>query len=202
MIMAGGAPGKRFALPNAKLMIHQGSAGFRGAPERHLDRRARGRATTRQMAEIIARPLAATTVERVMEDIDRDRFMTPAEAVEYGLVDEILVSPRNRAEYDRGVTSGGSTISGSRSTTSTRPSRRTRGCSPPRSSTATGSRARGSRRPRCSSATLASSSSHRRGTTRPSDGSWRSAAPACTTSPTRSTTSEQRSWSSRRGARS
>ena len=42
MIVAGGAPGKRFALPNAKLMIHQGSAGYRGAPGRHRHRGARG----------------------------------------------------------------------------------------------------------------------------------------------------------------
>ena len=43
MIMAGGAAGKRFALPNAKLMIHQGSAGFRGRSVRHPDRGPRGR---------------------------------------------------------------------------------------------------------------------------------------------------------------
>jgi ATP-dependent Clp protease protease subunit len=51
--------------------------------------------TTRQMAEIIARHSGRAT-EQVLDDIDRDRFMTPAEAVEYGLVDEVLVPPRNR----------------------------------------------------------------------------------------------------------
>ena len=91
MIVAAGAPGKRFALPNAKLMIHQGSAGFRGAPTEHRPREVES--TTRQMAEIIARPgLPGAS----MDDIDRDRFMTPAEAVQYGLVDEILGPPRNR----------------------------------------------------------------------------------------------------------
>ena len=49
-------------------------------------------ATTRQMAEIIGRH-AGRDVETVMEDIDRDRFMTPAEAVDYGLVDAILPPP-------------------------------------------------------------------------------------------------------------
>jgi ATP-dependent Clp protease, protease subunit len=95
MIVSAGAPGKRFALPNAKLMIHQGSAGFRGAPSDISIAAREVEATTRQMAEIIARH-CGRTVERVMEDIDRDRFMTPAEAVEYGLVDNILVSPRKR----------------------------------------------------------------------------------------------------------
>jgi len=89
MITAGGAAGKRFALPNAKLMIHQGSAGFRGAPSDIQIAAREVAATTRQMAEIIGRH-AGRDVESVMDDIDRDRFMTPAEAVEYGLVDAIM----------------------------------------------------------------------------------------------------------------
>jgi ATP-dependent Clp protease protease subunit len=95
MITAAGAPGKRFALPNAKLMIHQGSAGFRGAPADISIAAREVEATTRQMAEIIARH-AERTIEQVMDDIDRDRFMTPEEAVEYGLVDDVLAPPRNR----------------------------------------------------------------------------------------------------------
>jgi len=94
LIVCSGAPGKRFALPNAKLMIHQGSAGFRGAPSDITIAAREVEATTRQMAELIAlhsgRPL-----ERVLEDIDRDRFMTPSEAVEYGLVDDVLRPTRN-----------------------------------------------------------------------------------------------------------
>jgi ATP-dependent Clp protease protease subunit len=95
MITAGGAAGKRFALPNAKLMIHQGSAGFRGAPSDVTIAAREVASTTRQMAEIIARH-SGRAPEQVLEDIDRDRFMSPAEAVEYGLVDEILVPHRNR----------------------------------------------------------------------------------------------------------
>ena len=89
LIVCAGAPGKRFALPNAKLMIHQGSAGFRGAPSDITIAAREVEATTRQMAELIALH-SGRPVERVLEDIDRDRFMTPAEAVEYGLVDDVL----------------------------------------------------------------------------------------------------------------
>jgi len=95
MIVAAGAAGKRFALPNAKLMIHQGSAGFRGAPTDVSIAAREVESTTRQMAEIIARH-SGREPEQVLDDIDRDRFMTPAEAVEYGLVDEVLVPSRNR----------------------------------------------------------------------------------------------------------
>jgi ATP-dependent Clp protease protease subunit len=93
MVLAGGAPGKRMALPNAKIMIHQGSAGFRGTPadiEIHANEVLE---MTRRMAQILARH-TGKPVEQVMTDIDRDRFMTPAEALEYGLVDQI-VQPRN-----------------------------------------------------------------------------------------------------------
>ncbi len=95
LIVCAGAPGKRFALPNAKLMIHQGSAGFRGAPTDISIAAREVEATTLQMAELIARH-SGRPVERVMDDIDRDRFMTPAEAVEYGLVDDVLVPPGER----------------------------------------------------------------------------------------------------------
>ena len=89
MVLAGGAPGKRMALPNAKIMIHQGSAGFRGTPadiEIHANEVLE---MTRRMAQILARH-TGKPVEQVMTDIDRDRFMTPAEALEYGLVDHIV----------------------------------------------------------------------------------------------------------------
>jgi len=102
MILTGGAPGKRFALPHAKMMIHQGTAGFRGAPT-DIQIAAREIAeTTRQMAEVIARH-TSRAIEQVMEDIDRDRFMTPEEAIEYGLIDAVLQpqSPTEEATDDR-----------------------------------------------------------------------------------------------------
>jgi ATP-dependent Clp protease, protease subunit len=93
MILCGGAPGKRFALPNAKIMIHQGTAGTKGAPrdmEIHLREVL---ATTRRMAEIISFH-SGQTLEKVEQDIDRDYFMTPEEAKAYGLIDEIILPAR------------------------------------------------------------------------------------------------------------
>jgi ATP-dependent Clp protease, protease subunit len=100
MILCGGAPGKRFALPNAKIMIHQGSAGFRGTPA-DIEIHAREVLDmTRRMAEVISRH-TGKDVEVVMRDIDRDRFMSAQDAVEYGLVDAVMkarsVSPPARA---------------------------------------------------------------------------------------------------------
>ena len=89
MILAGGAPGKRFALPNAKVMIHQGSGGFRGTPADIQIAAKEILQLTRRMAEIIARH-SGQPVEQVMQDIDRDRFMTPEEAMEYGIVDAVM----------------------------------------------------------------------------------------------------------------
>jgi ATP-dependent Clp protease, protease subunit len=89
MILCGGAAGKRFALPNSKIMIHQGSAGFRGTPADIQIAAREVLSMTRRMAELIALH-SGQDVEQVMRDIDRDRFMTPEEAVAYGLVDKII----------------------------------------------------------------------------------------------------------------
>ena len=89
MILCGGAAGKRFALPNSKIMIHQGSGGFRGTP---ADIQIAAREIldmTQKMAGIIARH-SGQDVEQVLRDIDRDRFMTPTEAVAYGLIDAVM----------------------------------------------------------------------------------------------------------------
>jgi ATP-dependent Clp protease protease subunit len=96
MILCGGAAGKRYAVPSAKIMIHQGSAGARGAPrdmEIHLREVL---ATTRRMAEIIAHH-SGRPLEEVERDIDRDYVMTAEEAMAYGLIDEVLQPRRGVA---------------------------------------------------------------------------------------------------------
>ena len=93
MILCGGAPGNRLALPSAKIMIHQGSAGARGAPrdmEIHLRE---VMSLTRRMAEIIAHH-TGRPVDQVERDIDRDYYMTAGEAKEYGLIDDIIAPRR------------------------------------------------------------------------------------------------------------
>ncbi len=93
MILCGGAEGKRYALPSAKLMIHQGSAGARGAPrdmELHLREVL---ATTHRMTEILSHH-SGRSMEEVEHDLDRDYFMTAEEAKAWGLIDDILVPRR------------------------------------------------------------------------------------------------------------
>lgn len=93
MILCGGAEGKRYALPSAKLMIHQGSAGARGAPrdmEIHLREVL---ATTHRMTEILSHH-SGRSMEEVEHDLDRDYFMTAEEAKAWGLIDDILVPRR------------------------------------------------------------------------------------------------------------
>src|SRR5437588_7143504 len=94
MILCGGAAGKRFALPNSKMMIHQGSGGFRGTPADIQIAAREILEMTERMATIISRH-SGQPQEQVMRDIDRDRFMTPEEAVEYGLIDAVM-QPRAR----------------------------------------------------------------------------------------------------------
>ena len=88
-LLAGGAKGKRFALPNAEVMIHQPLGGARGqateiqiAAERIL-----------KLRDKLNQMLAENTgqdIERIKEDTDRDNFMTAEEAKVYGLIDEVI----------------------------------------------------------------------------------------------------------------
>jgi len=89
MILCGGTAGKRYALPNAKMMIHQGSGGFRGSPSDIQIAAREILAMTERYAQIIS-DHTGQPPEQVKRDIDRDHYMTGAEAVDYGLVDEVI----------------------------------------------------------------------------------------------------------------
>jgi ATP-dependent Clp protease protease subunit len=89
MILCGGTAGKRYALPNAKMMIHQGSGGFRGSPSDIQIAAREILAMTERYAQIIS-DHTGQPIEQVKRDIDRDHYMTGAESVEYGLVDEVI----------------------------------------------------------------------------------------------------------------
>jgi ATP-dependent Clp protease protease subunit len=91
LILASGAAGKRFVLPNSKVMIHQGRASSSGQPTDIQIAAREILSLTRRYGEIIAKH-AHKDVEQVMRDIDRDRFLEPHEAVEYGLADHVLSS--------------------------------------------------------------------------------------------------------------
>lgn len=89
VLLAAGTKGKRFALPNSRVMIHQGSAGFRGAVP---DIEVVARETlnlTRKLTEILAAH-TGQAFDRVKRDTERDYYMTGDEARDYGVVDEVL----------------------------------------------------------------------------------------------------------------
>jgi ATP-dependent Clp protease protease subunit len=89
VLLAGGTKGKRYCLPNSKVMIHQPSGGFEGqASDIHIHS-AEIQKTKRRLNEILAKH-TGQTVERIAQDSDRDNFMEAAKAVEYGLVDTVL----------------------------------------------------------------------------------------------------------------
>ena len=89
VLLAGGTKGKRYCLPNSKVMIHQPSGGFEGqASDIHIHAREIQK-TKQRLNEILAKH-TGQSVERIAHDSDRDNFMEAAKAVEYGLVDTVL----------------------------------------------------------------------------------------------------------------
>ena len=94
LLLAAGAPGKRLTLPNARILIHQPSGGFQGQSTDigiHAEEAIKMRA---RMEEIYAGH-TGQPVERIHDDMERDRFFTPEEAVAYGLADRVIVERTN-----------------------------------------------------------------------------------------------------------
>ena len=89
LILAGGAAGKRLALPNARILIHQPSAGFQGQSS-DIEIHAREILELRRRLDEIYAHHTGQTVEQVHEDAERDRFFDPEQAREYGLIDRVI----------------------------------------------------------------------------------------------------------------
>ncbi len=96
VLLAGGTRGKRFALPNARVMIHQGSSGFRGAvPDIEVAAR-ETLSLTNKLTEILALH-SGQEFDKVKRDTERDYYMTAADATDSGIIDEVL-EPSKLAE--------------------------------------------------------------------------------------------------------
>jgi len=89
LLLAGGAKGKRFSLPNSRILIHQPSAGFEGQST-DIEIHAREILKTRDRIDAIYAHHTGQPVEQVHTDMLRDRFFKPDEAVEYGLIDKVI----------------------------------------------------------------------------------------------------------------
>ena len=91
LLLTGGAKGKRSALPNSRILIHQPSAGFRGQST-DIEIQAREIIKTRQRVDEIYSHHTGKSIEQVHADMERDRFFKADEAAEYGLIDRVLTS--------------------------------------------------------------------------------------------------------------
>jgi ATP-dependent Clp protease protease subunit len=89
LLLAAGTKGKRMALPNAKLLIHQLTGGFEGQAT-DIEIQAREVISVKRRLEEIIAEHTGQPLERVSKDMERDYFMTPEEALEYGIIDRVI----------------------------------------------------------------------------------------------------------------
>jgi ATP-dependent Clp protease protease subunit len=93
LLLAAGTKGKRFALPNSRIMIHQPWGGIQGAAE-DISRHAKEILQLRDKINSILAAHTGQSLDKIQKDTDRDYFMSAEEAKEYGLVDEVIVTKR------------------------------------------------------------------------------------------------------------
>jgi len=96
-LLAAGAPGKRFALPNARVMIHQPLGGFQGQAT-DIEIHAREIIKLKERMNAMMAMHTGQPVEKIADDVERDYFLTAEEAKAYGLVDEVLVSRQDEKD--------------------------------------------------------------------------------------------------------
>ena len=92
VLLAAGAPGKRLALPNARILIHQPASGGDRGQASDIEIQAREMMRLREWLEATISKHSKRTVEEVKKDIDRDNILTSEEALTYGLIDQVLTS--------------------------------------------------------------------------------------------------------------
>lgn len=96
VLLAAGAPGKRLALPNARILIHQPASGGDRGQASDIEIQAREMMRLREWLEETISKHSKRTVEEVKKDIDRDNILTSEEALTYGLIDQVLTSRKNK----------------------------------------------------------------------------------------------------------
>jgi len=99
VLLAAGTKGKRSALPNSRIMIHQPSGGSQGTAS-DIEIQAKEILFARERINEILANHTSQSIEQVTDDADRDRFMSPAEAVEYGLIDQVITTKGDVAGDD------------------------------------------------------------------------------------------------------
>ncbi len=95
VLLAAGTPGKRLALPNARILIHQPATGQGGGQASDIEIQAREILRMREWLEGTLSKHSNRTLEQVNKDIDRDKILSADEALEYGLIDQVLSSRKN-----------------------------------------------------------------------------------------------------------
>jgi len=91
-LLAAGAPGKRCALPNARIMIHQPSAGMEGTAEEILIHATEFEKTKQKLNRLLLKH-TGHTYDKIVADTDRDNFMSAEEACAYHIVDQVIEKP-------------------------------------------------------------------------------------------------------------
>ena len=102
LLLAAGAPGKRFALPNSRIMIHQPSGGFQGQAA-DIEIQAREIMTLRSRLNGIYVKHTGKTLEQVEHAMDRDNFMSATDAKEFGLIDKVETQRPRPAKDENGA---------------------------------------------------------------------------------------------------
>jgi ATP-dependent Clp protease protease subunit len=98
IILAGGAKGKRYALEHSRILIHQPSSEG-GGQASDIEIQAREIMRMRELLESMLSKHTVRTPEEVAQDIERDKILTAAEAVEYGLIDQVLASRKAKPTW-------------------------------------------------------------------------------------------------------